>query len=147
MTIGQSQTATPPERRCPERYGIGELATEFGITPRTIRFYEAGGLLAPEREGQSRVYDHRDRARLILICRAKRLGFSLAEIKEFLDLYDVDENQIGQMTYGLKLARERIRVLERQLRDLEQTLDELRGLDASFAEQLRRAGVDPDAIG
>ncbi len=131
------------ERHAEPRYTIGELAAEFGLTPRTIRFYEDGGLLAPERAGPNRVYGHRDRARLVLICRAKRLGFSLAEVKEYLDLYEVDEDQAGQMRFGLTIARERIRALEAQLHDLEQTLDELRALEAGFAEGLRRAGIEP----
>ena len=79
-----------------------------------------------------------------LICRGKRLGFSLAEIKEFISLYDVDGNLISQMTFGLRLARERIASLERQRLDVEQTLFELRQIEHDLVEHLRDVGSDPD---
>ena len=127
-------------------FSIGELADEFGLTLRTIRHYEDEGLLSPQRDGLSRVYDHRDRARLALICRGKRLGFSLAEIKDFLNLYDSSDGQLGQMRYAQGLARRRIAALERQLADVQQTLAELRGIDAQITEHLtqhlRRHGID-----
>jgi len=119
-------------------YGIGELAEEFGLTLRTIRHYEEEGLLLPAREGTSRVYAHRDRARLALICRGKRLGFSLAEIKEFLHLYDTDESQAEQMRYMQRIARRRIADLERQLQDVQQTLRELRDIDTQITHHLTR---------
>ncbi|WP_035693336.1 MerR family transcriptional regulator [Azospirillum halopraeferens] len=119
-------------------YGIGELAAEFGLTLRTIRHYEDEGLLVPARDGQARVYTHRDRARLALICRGKRLGFSLAEVKEFLNLYDVDDAQAEQMRYLQKAARQRIAALERQLQDVQQTLAELRAIDAEIDDHLNR---------
>ncbi|CAO3430908.1 MerR family transcriptional regulator [Azospirillum doebereinerae] len=119
---------------------IGELAGEFGLTHRTIRHYEEEGLLAPARDGQARIYTHRDRARLALICRGKRLGFSLAEIKDFLTLYDADDAQIEQMRYAQTRARGRIEALERQLQDVQQTLLELRTLDTQISEHLRRTG-------
>ena len=122
-------------------FTISELAEEFGITPRTIRFYEDQGLLAPRRDGMNRVYSHRDRARLALTCRGKRLGFSLAEIKDFLNLYDVDDRQIEQMRFALTRGRERIKVLETQLADVEQTLRELRELERAIVDHLRKAGV------
>jgi DNA-binding transcriptional MerR regulator len=122
-------------------YGIGELAGEFGLTLRTIRHYEDEGLLAPGREGQTRIYRHRDRARLALICRGKRLGFSLSELKEFLALYDCDDSQIEQMRYARRCARQRIAALERQLADVRQTLDELRHIDAEIDRHLHRHGV------
>jgi len=130
------------ERTCT----IGELADEFGLTLRTIRHYEDEGLLSPRRDGMNRVYGHRDRARLALICRGKRLGFSLAEIKDFLNLYDGNDGQLGQMRYAQTLARRRISALERQLADVQQTLAELRGIDAQITEHLayhlRRHGID-----
>jgi DNA-binding transcriptional MerR regulator len=122
-------------------FTISELAEEFGITPRTIRFYEDQGLLAPRRDGMNRVYSHRDRARLALTCRGKRLGFSLAEIKDFLNLYDVDDRQIEQMRFALTRGRERIKVLETQLADVEQTLRELRELERAIVDHLRETGV------
>jgi len=126
-------------------YTISQLAEEFGLTPRTIRFYEDEGLLSPGRDGQNRVYSHRDRGRLKLICRGKRLGFSIAEIKDFLDLYDMDDSQTGQMRYALGLGRERIRALEQQLRDVQQTLKELREIEHAIVTQMRGRGIDPDA--
>lgn len=123
-------------------YAIGELADEFGLTLRTIRHYEDEGLLAPGRDGMSRVYGHRDRARLALICRGKRLGFSLAEIKDFLNLYDGSDGQVGQMLYMQSLTRRRVAALERQLADVQQTLAELRGIDAQITQHLRRQGID-----
>jgi len=125
-------------------YTISELAEEFGLTARTIRFYEDQGLLSPGRDGQNRVYNRRDRARLKLICRGKRLGFSIAEIKDFIDLYNVDDSQTGQMRYALTLGRERIRSLEQQLLDVQQTLKELREIDQAIVTHLRQQGVDPD---
>ncbi|HEY0832605.1 MAG TPA: MerR family DNA-binding transcriptional regulator [Azospirillum sp.] len=121
-------------------YGIGELAVEYGLTLRTIRHYEEEGLLLPTREGTSRVYTHRDRARLALICRGKRLGFSLVEIKEFLNLYDTDETQTEQMRYMRRIARRRILDLERQLQDVQQTLRELRDIDTQITRHLNQNG-------
>src|SRR5690348_8882874 len=109
-----------------ELYTVNQLAEEFGITGRAIRFYEAKGLIAPRRAGTTRVFDRRDRARLMLVLRGKRLGFSLAEIREFLDLYDADRTQVVQVRLLLGKTRTRIEELERQRHDLEQTLDELR---------------------
>lgn len=123
-------------------YTIGELADEFGLTLRTIRHYEDEGLLAPARDGMSRVYGHRDRARLVLICRGKRLGFSLAEVKEFLTLYDDSDGQVRQMLHLRTLTRCRISALERQLADVQQTLTELHRVDAQITDHLRRNGID-----
>ncbi|MCM8737227.1 MerR family DNA-binding transcriptional regulator [Azospirillum sp. A1-3] len=123
------------------RLAIGELAGEFGLTHRTIRHYEDEGLLSPERIGSARVYGHRDRARLALICRGKRLGFSLAEIKDFLNLYDTDDAQIEQMRYMRTIARRRISALEQQLADVKQTLSELCTIDTQISEHLRRNGI------
>lgn len=117
-------------------YQIGELAEEFGLTLRTMRFYEDFGLLKPEREGFTRRYSYRERAKLSLICRAKRLGFSLEEIREFLDLYEVDDCQAEQMRYLLDRARARITSLEQQILDGQQTLDELRQIQAQIERHL-----------
>ena len=135
----------PPDDAGEERtFTISELADTFQVTPRTIRFYEDQGLLSPKRDGLNRVYSHRDRARLTLICRGKRLGFSLAEIKDFLDLYDVDDRQIEQMRFALAHGRERIASLEVQLVDVQQTLSELRALENQIIEHLKAAGAAPD---
>jgi DNA-binding transcriptional MerR regulator len=117
-------------------YAISDLAQSFAVTPRAIRFYESQGLLAPRRVGTMRIYSHRDRARLQLILRGKRLGFSLAEIKEWLDLYDHGDGRVRQLHVLLARSRERIRELERQLEDLTLTLQELRAIERTVAEQL-----------
>jgi DNA-binding transcriptional MerR regulator len=140
-----SMTEPPDEAGDERTFTISELADTFQVTPRTIRFYEDQGLLSPRRDGLNRVYSHRDRARLTLICRGKRLGFSLAEIKDFLDLYDVDDRQIEQMRFALAHGRERIASLEVQLRDVQQTLSELRALERQIIDHLEAAGAAPDS--
>jgi DNA-binding transcriptional MerR regulator len=105
---------------------ISELSNEFGITPRAIRFYEDEELIKPTRQGQARIYSGRDRARLALILRGKRVGFSLDEIKEMLDLYDVRDGQATQLAYTIKKFSERISTLEQQRADIEHSLEELR---------------------
>ena len=121
---------------------IGALAAEFGLTPRTIRYYEDQGLLAPARAGAQRVYGPSDRARLALICRGKRLGFSIAEIKDFLDLYEAGDGRIEQMRYLVGRGRARIAALTQQLRDVEDTLADLNGMVKTAAEHLRRHGIE-----
>ncbi len=111
-------------------YTIGELAQEFSLSPRAIRFYEDQGLLSPERAGTQRVFTKRDRARLKLILRGKRLGFPLADIREFLDLYDADRSKRRQMAMTLQRTRSRIAALEQQLADITLTLAELRDMEA-----------------
>lgn len=119
------------------RWSIGELAEEFGVTPRTLRFYETEGLLAPTRRGKNRVYRRRDRARLILILRGRRLGFSLAEIKEMLDLYDVDPQHVRQLEHAIKKGQEQIKALEQQLEDISSALAELKELERKARRQLQ----------
>jgi DNA-binding transcriptional MerR regulator len=106
-------------------YSVTELADELGITPRAIRFYETKGLIKPKRAGTTRVYTHRDRGRMQLILRGKRLGFTLADIKEYLDLYDVDPSRVKQLQMLLAKIDERVHDLEQQREDLETTLLEL----------------------
>jgi len=106
-------------------FTITDLAREFGVTPRTLRFYEDRGLLAPRREGSARVYDRRDRARLSLALLGKRVGFSLEEIKEMLDLYDLRDRQVTQLRTALARFDERIAALRRQREDVERALAEL----------------------
>lgn len=122
-------------------FSISELAEEFGITPRAIRFYEDEELIKPTRQGQSRIYSPRDRVRLALILRGKRVGFSLIEIKEMLDLYDIDDGQATQLSYSIKKFDERINSLERQRADIEQALDELRAGRARLELMLAGKGV------
>jgi DNA-binding transcriptional MerR regulator len=120
-----------------EFFTVNQLAEELGVTARAIRFYETKGLIAPRRAGTTRVFDRRDRARLMLVLRGKRLGFSLAGIREFLDLYDADRTQSAQLRLLLDATRERIRELERQRVDLDQTLRELREVEAETERVLR----------
>lgn len=105
-------------------YSIADLSREFGISTRAIRFYESKGLITPERLGATRVFRRRDRARLILILRGKRLGFSLREISDYLGLYDADRNQ--QVTMLAEKVDERLELLEQQLSDLQTTIAELK---------------------
>ncbi|HEY4254210.1 MAG TPA: MerR family DNA-binding transcriptional regulator [Roseomonas sp.] len=119
-----------------ELYTVNQLAEDLGITPRTIRFYEAKGLIAPQRAGTMRVFNRRDRARLMIVLRGKRLGFTLAEIREYLDLYDADRSQREQMHMLLHKTQERITGLEQQRRDLAQTLAELRAIEAEAQSAL-----------
>ncbi|HIJ62718.1 MAG TPA: MerR family DNA-binding transcriptional regulator [Rhodospirillaceae bacterium] len=110
-------------------YSVGELARDLGVTPRTIRFYEDKGLILPQRAGVARVYTHRERARMILILRGKSLGFSLKEIKEFLDLYVTGRMPVEQLGLLLAKVRDRIAQLERQRQAIDQTLEELRDIE------------------
>jgi DNA-binding transcriptional MerR regulator len=118
-------------------YSIGDLASEFAISHRAIRFYEDHGLLTPQRIGGNRVYSHRDRARLQLVLRGKRLGFALADIKELLDLYDVDPNHLEQLRATLAKGHERIAELERQQREIALTLKELRAVELYIENRIR----------
>ncbi len=118
-------------------YSIGDLAGEFDISTRTIRFYESKGLIAPKRVGSNRIYTRRDRARLILVLRGKRLGFSLEEIAEYLNLYDADPNQIAQTRRLLQRAEGSIAGLEGKQRDIEEALRELREIREQCVKQLK----------
>ena len=111
---------------------ISELADDLGVTTRTIRFYEDKGLLNPQRIGANRVYSYRDRARLQLVLRGKRLGFSLTEISEYIELYDaeLDPQRQEQLHYLLERVRARRQELLRQQEDLMQMLQELNGIEA-----------------
>jgi DNA-binding transcriptional MerR regulator len=135
---------SPP--RDPDRlYSIAELAEELAVTPRAIRFYESKGLLEPRRAGGNRVYTYRDRARLLIILRGKRLGFSLAHIQRYLDLYDADPTHQEQLVHLLRGARQRIEELENQRRDLELTLEELREIEDQVRAAMQQAGIAPPA--
>ena len=109
---------------------ITELAREAGVTARAIRFYESKGLLTPRRAGTTRIYTHRERGRLQLILRGKRLGFSLTDIGEYLDLYDADPTQHDQIVLLLDKVNNRIGELESQKADIDDTLKELSGVRA-----------------
>jgi DNA-binding transcriptional MerR regulator len=121
-----------------QTYTIGALAAECGLTLRSIRFYEDEGLLTPGRTGTARVYSHRDRARLQLICRGKRLGFSVAEIKQFLSLYHLDACQQEQMHYLLAHTEGRITSLQQQALDVQQTISELEDIARAIVAHLNQ---------
>jgi DNA-binding transcriptional MerR regulator len=135
----------PTDLRRPARtYTIRQLCLEFKCTPRALRFYEDKGLLNPARDGMNRVYSYKDRGRLVLILRGKRVGLSLAEIGEILDLYDADETGAQQAARSLKKFRERIVALEQQKRDIDAAIAELqKGVSAM---EKRLAETRPDLL-
>jgi DNA-binding transcriptional MerR regulator len=116
--------------------GINEVAAHLGITHRALRFYEDKGLIEPARVGNTRIYSRRDVARMQLILRGKRLGFSIREIKEFLDLYDADPTQLEQMQHLVAQIRQRMKQLERQRTALETTIAELKVMDQQASDRI-----------
>jgi DNA-binding transcriptional MerR regulator len=133
-TLPQAGIDTPDEKNR-ETYTISDLSEEFGVTPRALRFYEDEGLISPERHGLARVYVKRDRARLAWILRAKRVGFSLADIREMIDLYDVGDGRTKQRVVTLQKCRERIETLKNQRVDIDSAIAELE----SFVELVEEA--------
>ncbi|HYD86541.1 MAG TPA: MerR family DNA-binding transcriptional regulator [Vitreimonas sp.] len=125
-------------------YTISQLAREFDVTPRALRFYEDKGLLTPRRDGMNRVYSHRDRARLQLILRGKRVGLSLIEIKEILDLYKVDQR--AQAQTALKKYKARIVALEAQREDIDAAIETLTDSIAKLEKFLAKPAA-PAAMG
>ncbi len=111
-------------------FSVSQLGLDLGVSARTIRFYEAKGLIAPKRAGNNRVYTQRDRGRMILILRGKKLGFTLRDIKEYLDLYDADPTRAKQLRLLLKAVRSRILKLEDQRVALDEALGELREVES-----------------
>lgn len=128
-------------------YTVTELARDLAVTPRTIRFYEDKGLIIPRRAGTMRVYTRRDRGRLVLILRGKRLGFSLREIKDYLDLYDIDPSQSEQIRMLLGKVRDRLDLLEEQRIALEETIVELKDIEQQTLAALATALGDEAAAG
>ena len=117
-------------------YSISDLAREFGVTTRAIRFYEDEGLLRPGRSGRQRVYRTRDRVRLKLILRGKRLGFSLNEVGEIINMYDSNPGEAGQLRYFLEQIRQRRETLKQQHPDIDVTLQELDTIEAQCQDRL-----------
>ena len=118
-------------------FSISELAREYQITPRAIRFYESEGMIAPARQGQTRIFSGRDRARLGLIVQGKRVGFSLAEIREMLDLYDIGDGQVTQLKVSRKKFADRIVALERQRIDIDDSVESLKNAIAWMDERIK----------
>lgn len=132
-------------------FTIRELTKEFGVTARTLRFYEAEGLLAPERRGQARIYSGRDRARLTLILRGRRVGFSLAELRELLDLYDIGDGGIAQLEVSRTKFTQRIVELEQQKKDIDESVAQLKlalkTIDHRLSEHERQFRSGPRVSG
>jgi len=129
-----------PPRPADLFHTVTQLAHDLGVTSRTIRFYEDKGLITPQRAGSTRVYTARDRARMILILRGKRLGFSLREIKDYLDLYDVDHTQAEQLRALRISVAKRLASLREQYAALEETIAELEDIqrEADAAKMPRK---------
>ncbi|MBB4264541.1 MerR family transcriptional regulator [Roseospira visakhapatnamensis] len=123
-------------------YSIADLAREFEITPRAIRFYEDKGLLEPRREGLRRVYSERERVRLLLIVRGKRLGFSLRECQDIIDMYGAEPTEGAQLQRLIETIRQRRSVLQDRLADLRLTLKELDEVEAQAQRLLDATGED-----
>lgn len=119
-----------------QEYSIGEMCESFGVTARALRFYEDEQLIAPERRGTARIYSERDRARLTWILRGKRVGFSLNDIREMLDLYDLGDRQQTQLRVTLERCRQRIAALHRQKDDIDATIAELEEFVSQLVESL-----------
>jgi len=135
----------PTDLRRPARtYTIRQLCLEFKCTPRALRFYEDKGLLTPARDGMNRVYSYRDRGRLVLILRGKRVGLSLSEIGEILDLYEADDSGIQQAAKSLRKFKERIVALEQQKKDIDDAIAQLEG--GITAMEKRLVETRPDLL-
>ena len=141
----QVQTADRPDERHRQRYhSITELTREFGITTRTLRFYESEGMLSPLRRGRQRLFNARERTRLKLILRGKRLGLSLADIREIIDMYDAEPGEAGQLRLLLERIEGRRADLLQKQRDLELTLSELDEVEARCTDRLEQLEGDTE---
>jgi len=125
------------------RYSITALAEEFGVTSRTIRFYEDKGLVSPEREGLTRVYSRSDRARLKLILRGRRLGFSLQDMKKMIELYDPSKGSMDQLKFTLQKCEDQLEKLRAQRTDINEAISEL---EEGIADLKEYADKGPDEM-
>lgn len=130
-----------PERANQQVFTIRDLAREFEVTARTLRFYEEKELLAPERQGQERLYSRRDRARLKLVLMGKRVGFSLEEIRAMLDLYDLGDGRVTQLKVSFARFNERIERLKQQRAEIDEAIEAMERASKSLAEMLKERGT------
>lgn len=136
MLHSATKTANDTGARDDENFTITQLAREFGITTRAMRFYESQGLISPARSGTTRIYSARDRVRLKLVLRGKRLGFTLKEIANILDMYDAEPGEAGQLQYMLERLQDQRDVLEKQRDDIDLTLAELDVIESQCRQRL-----------
>jgi DNA-binding transcriptional MerR regulator len=129
-------------RRLPRTFTIGQLCREFETTPRALRFYEDKGLLAPARQGLNRIYSYRDRARLQLILRGKRVGLALNEIREILELYGKGDGEAAQNAKALRKFKERLVAFERQRQDIDEAIELLKSACTQMEERLAKTAPD-----
>ena len=128
-------------------YSISELAREFALTPRAIRFYEIEGLIAPRRRGQARIYGERERTRIKLILRGKRLGFALSEIRELFDIYAATGSERPQLVKFLQMLADRRALLDQQREDIDAVLAEIAVLERDCRRRLKQRDADGEGAG
>jgi len=145
--MSSARTSAPKVLNHESTYTISDLAREFALTTRAIRFYEDEGLIAPTRQGRVRVYGERERVRLKLVLRGKRLGLALAEIAELLDLYEIARNERAQLAKFLDLLADRRGRLMQQKEDIDAVLAEIDGVERECRRRLKEDGAAARAAG